>query len=73
MELEAAKPYSQQQFHGNRVQAGDHVAADIVRIFTPEGMVNLRVIFDGSFDRWVTSAPYDANAAPFTWHWIEKA
>lgn len=61
----------------------EHRAAVVCRVWSKaEGMVNLKVFWDGENDAkrqdysvtgWVTSRRYDENMAPSTWHWIEKA
>lgn len=65
------------------IRKGEHRPAIVVRVWDTTqgtGMSNLQVFIDGNNDqeqqgsaRWVGSVHYDANKAPGTWHWIEKA
>lgn len=64
---------------GNRVMAGEHFPAIIVRLFhnefgDGEHGVNLQVFLDGNDTLWKTSVRYaKPDEILFnTWHWIER-
>ena len=55
---------------------GKHRAAIITRVWTDDGIVNLFVFPDASYEdqnNFRTSVEYDENNSEYTWHWIEKA
>ena len=63
---------------------GEHRPAVVVRVWNPEGTVNLSVFIDGINDEpsqiggiittvWKTSIVYSDDKKPNTWHWTEKA
>lgn len=65
-------------FVGNSASAGEHVPMVIVKVWPDEfgpgrPGVNGQVWLDGNDSLWVTSAQYDAEKSPGSWHWIEKA
>jgi len=69
---------------GEGPMEGEHRPAIVVKVWYPEtGTCNLQVFCDsdasGSANdklppvMWATSVSYDANHAPYTWHWPEPA
>jgi len=64
------------ELRGNTVQAGDVLAAVIVRVWSVEnGCANLRVLLDGPDVYWATSRVRDPGGATYqggTWHWPER-
>ncbi len=71
-------PAGAQAHIGNTAEAGQHVAAVVVRVWSDSGMVNLKCLLDGNDDFWASSIPFQAQSpqAPVsqrTWHWIEPA
>ena len=67
-------PIGAQAHIGNDVREGDIVPAMVLRVWSPDGNVNLKVMLDGSDTYWATSVGY-AEAIPGSlkvrsWHWM---
>lgn len=63
------------QYHtGNHVDAGDHCAMVVVKVWNPDiGLINGKVLLDGMDDYWAMSRSFSDEKKPSSWHWIEKA
>lgn len=76
---EAQLPVSEQlpgiQYHiGNKVEAGEHCAMVIARVWNSDiGLINGKMLLDGTDDYWATSRSFSDEKKPGSWHWIEKA
>lgn len=71
-------PQGAQAHVGNEVLAGDHCPMIITKVHevggcTGDGDINGQVLLDGSDTYWAQYVSFDADGAPGTWHWIEKA
>jgi hypothetical protein len=42
----------------------------VVRVWTADGCVNLKVMLDGSDTYWATSVNHATEKAPRSWHWM---
>ena len=62
-----------QYFVGNSVEAGEHCAMVIVKVWNSDGLINGKVLLDGRDEYWTTSKSFSDEKKPYTWHWIEKA
>lgn len=65
-----AKAWNSVQSSKNAIHEGDHLAAIVVRIWSPQ-TVNLQVLPDGEGSYWKTSI-HDGEQ-PGSWHWPERS
>jgi hypothetical protein len=65
-----AWPAGAQAHIGNDVKAGDICPAMVLRVWGDSGCSNLKVMLDGTDVYWATNINYDAQKAPYTWHWM---
>ena len=65
-------PVGAQAHLGTPIAAGDICPAIVVRVVDPAGVVNLKVLLDGSDEYWATSVAYVAGETPtpHSWHWM---
>lgn len=66
---EGSWPLGSQAHIGNPAREGQHVAAMVVTVNSPESS-NLQCFLDGNDTFWATSA--HEGTAPGTWHWPER-
>jgi hypothetical protein len=76
--IEAQRKGKDTPNQGNPPAAGEHVPMIVVKCWSNEfgpdrPGVNGQVMLDGNDTLWVTSAQYDPEKGPGSWHWIERA
>lgn len=71
---EGSWPPGAQAHIGTKVEEGDILPAQVVRVLAtdgPENPVNLKVNLDGTDQFWATDRFENSEKLPGTWHWME--